>query len=91
MSVRLYIGNLSFYATSDDLNEIFSNCGEVEEASIVTRQGSDRSRGFGFVTMKETSGAEEAIRQLDGQEVAGRPIEVSFAKERRQNKDSMIA
>jgi len=83
MSVRLYIGNLSFYATGKDLEEIFSNCGEVEEATIVTRPGSDRSRGFGFVTMQDQEGADEAIRQLDGQEIAGRPIAVNIAKERK--------
>ena len=82
MSVRLYIGNLSFYATGEDLDEIFSNCGEVEEAVIVTRPGSSRSRGFGFVTMKHESGAEEAIRQLDGHELAGRSLAVNVAKER---------
>ena len=83
MSVRLYIGNLSFYATDKDLSEIFSNCGEVEEATIITCSDSDRSRGFGFVTMKDQAGADEAIRQLHGQEVAGRSIAVNIAKERR--------
>ncbi len=81
MSVRLYIGNLSFYATGEDLDEIFSNCGEVEEASVITRRGSNRSRGFGFVTMKDQAGAEEAISQLHGQEVAGRAMAVNIAKE----------
>ena len=84
MSVRLYIGNLSFYATSEDLDEIFSNCGNVEEATVISRPGSKRSRGFGFVTMKDQEGADEAIRQLDGQEISGRNIAVSVAKERRQ-------
>ena len=82
MSVRLYVGNLSFYATGEDLNEIFSNCGEVEEATIINRSGSNRSRGFGFVTMKDQAGADEAIQQLHGQEVAGRAISVNIAKER---------
>ena len=82
MSVRLYIGNLSFYATNEDLNEIFSNCGVVEEAIVITRSGSDRSRGFGFVTMADQTGADEAIRQLHGQEVSGRPLAVNIAKER---------
>ena len=85
MSVRLYIGNLSFYADGDDLNEIFSNCGEVEEAIVITRPGSDRSRGFGFVTMQDQAGADEAIRQLHGQEIAGRPIAVNVARERRDD------
>ena len=83
MSVRLYVGNLSFYATGEDLNEIFSNCGEVEEAIVINRPGSNRSRGFGFVTMTDQAGADEAIQQLHGQEVAGRPIAVNVARERK--------
>ena len=85
MSVRLHIGNLSFYATNEDLNEIFSNCGEVEEVIVITRSGSTRSRGFGFVTMKDSAGADEAIQQLHGQEIDGRSITVNIAKERNQN------
>ena len=82
MSIRLYVGNLSFDATSEDLREIFSETGEVEEAIIVTRPGGGRPRGFGFVTMASEADGEEAIRQLDGQEVAGRALKVNVAKER---------
>jgi cold-inducible RNA-binding protein len=82
MSVRLYIGNLSFDATGDDLREVFSQVGTVEEAIIVTRPGGGRPRGFGFVTMEDDAGAEEAIRQLDGQDFAGRALCVNVAKER---------
>lgn len=82
MSVRLYVGNLSFDATADDLREIFAPSGEVEDAIIVTRPGGGRPRGFGFVTMAEESAGAEAIRQLDGQEVAGRALKVNVAKER---------
>ena len=82
MSVRLYVGNLSFDATGEDLQEIFSQTGEVEEAIIVTRPGGGRPRGFGFVTMANDADADEAIRQLDGQELAGRPLKVNVAKER---------
>ncbi len=82
MSVRLYIGNLSFYANDEDLHEIFSNCGDIEEAMVITRKDSNRSRGFGFVSMKDQAGADEAIRQLNGQEVAGRALTVHIARER---------
>jgi len=82
MSVRLYIGNLSFDATGDDLREIFSQTGTVEDAIIVTRPGGGRPRGFGFVTMASEEDAAEAIRQLDGQEVGGRALKVNVAKER---------
>lgn len=82
MSVRLYVGNLSFDATADDLREIFSQTGEVEDTLIVTRPGGGRPRGFGFVTMTDEAAGAEAIRQLDGQEVAGRALKVNVAKER---------
>ena len=82
MSVRLYVGNLSFDATGDDLREIFSESGTVEDAIIVTRPGGGRPRGFGFVTMSDEQDAAEAIRQLNGQELAGRALKVNVAKER---------
>ena len=88
MSVRLYVGNLSFDATADDLREIFGESGEVEDAIIVTRPGGGRPRGFGFVTMTEESAGEEAIRQLDGQEVSGRQLVVSVAKKRQESHNS---
>ncbi|MEC8190836.1 MAG: RNA-binding protein [Verrucomicrobiota bacterium] len=85
MSTRLYVGNLPFEATGDDLNEIFSQTGEVEEAIIVTRPGGGRPRGFGFVTMADEQDAAEAIRQLNGQELGGRQLRVNVAKERQEN------
>lgn len=82
MSVRLYVGNLSFDATAEDLREIFSATGTVEDAVIVTRPGGGRPRGFGFVTLSTEAEGEEAIRQLDGQEVAGRALKVNVAQSR---------
>ncbi len=87
MSVRLYIGNLSFDATAEDLRELFAATGTVEDAIIVTRPGGGRPRGFGFVTLASEAEAEEAIRQLDGQEVAGRALTVNVAKERERDAD----
>lgn len=87
MSVRLYIGNLSFDSTTDDLREIFGQIGEVEDALIVSRPGGGRPRGFGFVTMADEADGEEAIRQLDGQEVAGRQLVVNVAKDREDGDD----
>lgn len=86
MSVRLYVGNLSFDATGDDLREIFSPSGTVEEAIIVTRPGGGRPRGFGFVTMSDAEEAADAIAQLDGLELAGRPLKVNVAKERENDR-----
>lgn len=87
MSVRLYVGNLSFDATGEDLRELFAATGTVEDAIIVTRPGGGRPRGFGFVTLANEAEAEEAIRQLDGQEVAGRALTVNVAKERERDAD----
>lgn len=82
MSVRLYVGNLSFDATAEDLREIFTPSGRVEDAIIVARPGGGRPRGFGFVTMATETDAEEAIRQLDGLMLAGRALKINVAKDR---------
>lgn len=84
MSVRLYVGNLSFDATSEDLQELFAPSGEVLDAIIVTRPGGGRPRGFGFVTMEDAAAADSAIAQLDGLEVAGRALKVNVAKDREE-------
>lgn len=84
MSARLYVGNLSFDATSEDLEEIFSAVDTVTETTIVTRPGGGRPRGFGFVEMASLEGANEAIRQLNGQSVGGRALVVNLAKGREQ-------
>ena len=88
MSVRLFVGNLSFDVREEDLRDVFSVVGPVENALIVTRQGSNRPRGFGFVTMETEAEGTEAIRQLHGQEFAGRKLCVNFAKERQDGDDS---
>ena len=86
MSVRLYVGNLSFDAMGEDLDEIFSEIGAVEDAIIVTRPGGGRPRGFGFVTMSDPEEAADAIAQLDGYELAGRPLKINVAKERQNDR-----
>jgi RNA recognition motif-containing protein len=85
MSVRLYVGNLSFDATAEDLREIFSQTGTVEDAVIVTRPGGGRPRGFGFVTLANEAEGAEAIRQLNGQAVSGRALKVNVAKSREES------
>ena len=88
MPARLYVGNLSFDATADDLREIFGQCGEVEDAIIVTRPSGGRPRGFCFVTMTEEAAGQEAIRQLHGQDVSGRQLVVNVAKARQVSDSS---
>ncbi len=80
MSKNLYVGNLSFQTTADDLREAFEQFGNVTRAQVVTDRETGRSRGFGFVEMSE--GADEAINNLNGALFQGRPLTVNEAKPR---------
>ena len=79
-SPRLYVGNLSFEASEDDLREAFSKCGKVVSAEIVRHAQSKRSKGFGFVEMGTNAQAKRAVLKLHGQELLGRKLAVSGAK-----------
>jgi len=85
MSVRLYVGNLPFEATGDDLREIFATIGRVDDAVVINRPRGGRPRGFGFVTMSDAREADQAIAQLDGHELAGRAMKVNVAKDREED------
>ncbi len=82
MSTKLYVGNLSFRVTSDDLQEYFSGAGSVESANIVQDRETGRSRGFGFVEMSSEDDANNAIAQFNGQEFDGRNLVVNEARPR---------
>src|ERR1044072_6110975 len=82
MSTRLYVGNLNFRTTSDELREVFSQAGEVENATVVEDRDTGRSRGFGFVEMATAEGAAAAIEQLNGHEFGGRTLTVNEAQPR---------
>src|SRR5215467_4496687 len=82
MSMKLYVGNLAFQTTDEELQELFSQAGTVESASIVTDRDTGRSRGFGFVEMASKAEGEAAIAQLNGAEVNGRSLTVNEAKPR---------
>ena len=82
MSTKLYVGNLSFKTTGDDLNELFSKAGTVESASVVTDRDSGFSRGFGFVEMSSADEAKSAISQFNGTEIDGRALNVNEARPR---------
>jgi RNA recognition motif-containing protein len=79
MSVRLYVGNLSYTTTASDLRDEFAAIGSVESCSIVTDRVTGRSRGFGFVEMSSRAEGENAAAQLDGKQVNGRELRVSQA------------
>jgi RNA recognition motif-containing protein len=82
MSKNLYVGNLSFSTTSDDLRTAFSQYGTVQSASVVMDRDTGRSRGFGFVEMSD--GGEEAINAMNGAEFQGRKLTVNEARPREE-------
>lgn len=88
MSRKLFVGNLSFQLNDLELEDMFNQYGEVTSAKVITDRRSGRSRGFGFVEMASEDSAKSAIEALDGTEVKGRTIRVSFAKERSDNEYS---
>lgn len=81
MSKKLYVGNLSFDTTENDLDTLFAQAGEVESVRIITDRDTGRSRGFGFVEMRDEDG-EKAISQFNGTELAGRALTVNEARPR---------
>ena len=80
MSMKLYVGNLSFSTTNGDLSDLFAQSGTVESVRIVTDRDSGLSRGFGFVEMADRKEGENAITQFNGREVNGRALKVNEAK-----------
>lgn len=82
MSMKLYVGNLSFQTSSEELQQLFSQAGTVESASVVEDRDTGRSRGFGFVEMSTKEEGESAIAQFNGKEVNGRALNVNEARPR---------
>ena len=80
MGKKLYVGNLPFSATEDQLKEIFSQAGAVESARIITDKMSGRSKGFGFVEMATDEAGAAAIAKFNGSDLEGRPLTVSEAR-----------
>src|SRR5437867_1266659 len=82
MTKNLYVGNLPFTTTADDLREAFSQHGNVTTAQVISDRETGRSRGFGFVEMAD--GADEAIAKLNGAELQGRTLTVNEARPREE-------
>jgi RNA recognition motif-containing protein len=79
---KLYIGNLPFQTTDQELEQMFSQHGTVASASVITDKMTGRSRGFGFVEMENDEEADAAIKAMDGQDYDGRPLTVNEARPR---------
>jgi RNA recognition motif-containing protein len=80
--MKLYVGNLSFQTSAEDLQELFGQAGTVESANVIEDRETGRSRGFGFVEMSSKEEGEAAISQFNGKEVGGRALTVNEAKPR---------
>jgi RNA recognition motif-containing protein len=83
LSKKLYIGNIPFSATEDELRGLFERHGSVDSVNVITDRETGRPRGFAFVEMSEASSADDAIRALDGSDLGGRSIRVNEAQDRR--------
>ena len=80
--MKLYVGNLSFDTSEQDLEDLFGELGTVESANVITDRDTGRSRGFGFVEMSSQEEGQNAIAELDGKDVDGRNLKVNEAKPR---------
>ena len=78
--MKIYVGNLPFSVDDEKLKEMFSSYGEIEEAQVIKNKFNNRSKGFGFVTLKDAGSATKAIAEMDQKELEGRPLKVNEAK-----------
>ncbi|MDJ0867378.1 MAG: RNA-binding protein [Myxococcota bacterium] len=83
MSKKIYVGNIPFSSTEDDLRDLFGRHGGVSSVNVIMDRETGRPRGFAFVEMDEASAADDAIRALDGSDLGGRSIRVNEAQDRR--------
>lgn len=80
MAKKLYVGNLAFSVTDDELMQAFTSFGTVVSARVVMDRMTGRSKGFGFVEIEDDAQADEAVNKMNGQTIGGRPVRVSEAK-----------
>ena len=85
--MNIFVGNMAFSATEDDLRQLFEQYGTVEKVQIITDRDTGRARGFGFVEMSDSRAAQAAIQGLQGKELAGRAVTVNEAKPREPRRE----
>ena len=83
----IFVGNLSYDATDSDLRSAFERFGHVSGAQVITDRSSGKPRGFGFVRMPNLDDADEAIARMNGHQICGRPITVSEANDRNEERE----
>ena len=86
--MKLFVGNLPFNTTTAELESLFGQVGAVSSVNIITDKFTGRSRGFGFVEMSDQEQGKNAVKNLDGQRLNGRPLSVSEAKPRTERRDT---
>lgn len=84
----MYVSNLSFHTSDEDLKTLFSAYGAVSSAKVITDRETGQSRGFGFVEMDSADDSNAAIKGLNGKEIEGRALSVSVAKEKTRRTDN---
>jgi RNA recognition motif-containing protein len=84
--MNIYVGNLSYEVTEEDLQEAFEGFGQVQSVKVIKDNYSGKSRGFGFVEMADSAEADSAIDALDGKDLKGRPLKVNKARPRPESR-----
>jgi cold-inducible RNA-binding protein len=82
--MKLYVGNMPYRTTEDQIRDLFSQAGEVDTVSLITDRETGRPKGFGFVEMKTTEGGQEAIKRFNGYEIESRALTVNEARPREE-------
>ena len=82
--MQIYVGNMNYRTTEEDINGLFSQYGEVESVKLITDRETGRAKGFGFVVMTDDSAAKEAIEALNEKEYEGRTLRINEAKPREE-------
>ena len=88
MSAKLFVGNLSYETTSDEIRDLFSEVGAVESCQVITDRETGRSKGFGFVEMNSKAEATTAKEKFDGQDLHGRALKVDEAKPKTDSRNN---